>query len=149
MSRSLKTSPTVQPVSVAEPESTTAIPANEVVSPVRLEEVWSEYVDLLKEDERNAECTVLNQPYELKDQTIVALKLSNSIQLDILERFRQEFVQYLRTSLKNSEISLQTEIVQEETKQKLYTSQDKFNYLVSKNPKLLELKRRLNLDYDY
>lgn len=134
---------------MAEPESTTAIPANEVVSPVRLEEVWSEYVDLLKEDERNAECTVLNQPYELKDQTIVALKLSNSIQLDILERFRQEFVQYLRTSLKNSEISLQTEIVQEETKQKLYTSQDKFNYLVSKNPKLLELKRRLNLDYDY
>jgi len=77
------------------------------------------------------------------------LKLSSSIQQDILERFRLEFVQYLRTELRNSDISLQTEIVQEEQKQKLYTSQDKFNYLASINPKLLELKRRLNLDYDY
>jgi len=29
-----------------------------------------------------------------------------------------------------------------------YTSQEKFNYMAGKNPQLLELKKRFNLDFD-
>lgn len=114
-----------------------------------LEAVWNDYLKKLKAEEKSPEQSVLNQPYELKEDFQIELKLANTIQEDILDRFRTEFVQYLRNSLKNSSIKLSTSIVQEETKQRLYTSQDKFNYMVKVNPKLLDLKQRLGLDYDY
>lgn len=115
----------------------------------QLNDVWADYSTNLKNEERTAEYTILNQPFEIKEKDTILLRLANSIQVDLLERFKMDFVQYLRQSLKNSRIKLQIELTQEEQKQRLYTSQDKFNYMAEKNPKLAELKRRLNLDYDY
>jgi DNA polymerase-3 subunit gamma/tau len=40
-------------------------------------------------------------------------------------------------------------MVQEQQAKRLYTSQDKLNYLTEKNPKVLELQRRLGLDIDF
>ena len=66
-----------------------------------------------------------------------------------MERFRMDLVSYLRRELNNDEIKLKTTIVEEEISRKLYTSQDKLNYLIEKNPKILELQKRLGLDTDY
>ena len=80
---------------------------------------------------------------------LIELKLQNRIQEDIMERFRMELVGYLRKKLNNDDIKLSTTIVEEEVSKKLYTSQDKLNYLIEKNPKILELQKRLGLDTDY
>lgn len=121
----------------------------EVFTEEQLSVVWSNYVEKLRNEKKAAELSVVNQPYELKNNFHVVIKLSNSLQEDILARFKIELTKYLRQSLQNNEIKISTVIVQEELKQRLYTSQDKFNFLVQKNPKLLELKQRLGLEYDY
>jgi DNA polymerase III subunit gamma/tau len=115
----------------------------------QLSVVWKTYGEKLKNEEKASEMSVINQPYELKNDGRIVIKLANSIQDDILERFKTGFVRYLRQELANQKISIATEIVQEVVQQRLYTAQDKFNYMVEKNPKLLEFRRRLDLDYDY
>lgn len=122
---------------------------DEVFTEEQLSAAWKNYVEKLRNEEKAAELSVVNQPYELKNDFHIVIKLSNSLQEDILGRFKIEFTKYLRQSLQNNEVKISTVIVQEELKQRLYTSQDKFNFLVQKNPKLLELKQRLGLEYDY
>jgi DNA polymerase III subunit gamma/tau len=112
----------------------------------QLSKVWTTYADKLRQEEKAAELSVVNQAYELKEDYHIIIKLSNSLQEDIFERFRMDFVRYLRQSLNNNQIKLATEIVQEEVKQRLYTAQDKFNYMAQKNPKLIDLRLRLGLD---
>jgi DNA polymerase III subunit gamma/tau len=115
----------------------------------QLSAVWKSFIELLKNEDKASELSVVNQPYEVRDGTTIIIQLANSLQEDILERFRTRFVRYLRHELSNQKITIATELVQETVKQRLYTSQDKFNYLVRKNPKLLDLRQRLDLDYDY
>ncbi len=140
----------------AKPETDTSVvsvkePSIEVseVSQESLVKVWKEYLEQLKKEERSAELSVMNQPFEIKGDAEIILKLGSGLQVDILEKFKSHFVNFLRNSLNNPQIKIQVEIVQEETKQRLYTSQDKFNYMVERNPKLMELRNRLGLEYDY
>ncbi len=140
----------------AKPETDTSVvsvkePSIEVseVSQESLVKVWQEYLEQLKKEERSAELSVINQPFEIKGDAEIILKLGSGLQVDILEKFKSHFVNFLRNSLNNPQIKIRVEIVQEETKQRLYTSQDKFNYMVERNPKLMELRNRLGLEYDY
>lgn len=114
-----------------------------------LEKAWSAYAGKLKEEERASELIILNQKYQLQDDYTILLELNNSIQENILDRFRNDFVVTLRKTLGNRKIRLKTELVAEEVKERLYTAQDKFNYMAEKNTKILELRKRLGLDYDY
>jgi DNA polymerase III subunit gamma/tau len=50
--------------------------------------------------------------------------------------------------LNNTYITLQKEIYEEQIIRRIYTNQDKFEYLSEKNPLLLELKERLGLEID-
>lgn len=114
-----------------------------------LEKAWSDYAEKLKQEERASELIILNQKYQLQDDYTILLELNNSIQESILDRFRNDFVVTLRETLGNRKIRLKTELVAEEVKERLYTAQDKFNYMAEKNRKILELRKRLGLDYDY
>ncbi|MGK7393702.1 MAG: hypothetical protein ACNS62_03980 [Candidatus Cyclobacteriaceae bacterium M3_2C_046] len=92
---------------------------------------------------------MLHQPYSLEDGYQIVLDLGSALQQDILERFRSDLVNYLRKQLQNDQLNLISRLVQEEVKGKIYTSQDKYQYLVRKNPQLQELRKRLGLDIDF
>lgn len=98
---------------------------------------------------KSTELTILNLDYELLPDNTIEVKLNNLIQEDILERFRIELVTFLRAKLQNDKVNIKTRIVQEKQEQKIYTSQDKLNYFVEKNPKIMDLQKRLGLDIDF
>jgi len=56
---------------------------------------------------------------------------------------------FLRKELKNNEIDLKLIITElEEENNKLYTAEDKYKYLLSKNENLGKLKQEFNLDLE-
>jgi DNA polymerase III subunit gamma/tau len=55
---------------------------------------------------------------------------------------------YLRTTLRNFNIQVNTRIDEQTVVKKPYTAIEKFQHMAAKNPQLLELRKRLNLELD-
>lgn len=91
---------------------------------------------------------LMNQPYEFGQDNIL-LSLTSPLQEDLVNEFRTEIVQHLRSRLKNSNLSISTKLVKPEEKKMIYTPQEKFNYLAEKYPTLITLRDRLGLDPDF
>lgn len=120
-----------------------------VLSAEQLDKHWQDYKQQLKEADKNTEVAILNQKYSLIEDNLIELQINSLLQEDILERFRVELLTYLRKNCDNPDIKLKTRMVQEVKEKKLYTSQDKLNYLSEKNPHIQELQQRLGLDIDF
>lgn len=71
------------------------------------------------------------------------------VQETMLANIRTELTAFLRDKLKNSTVLVVGELNEAEEKKMMYTSRDKFEYLLGKNPALREMKERLGLDPDF
>ena len=85
----------------------------------------------------------------LKNETEVIIEIENSAQKESFEPVRQDFLDYLRKNLKNSLISIRMEEKISDGTKKAYTPAEKFETMMKKNPALLELKKRLDMEVDY
>ena len=97
---------------------------------------------------RDRELNVLNLEIDLQGE-VIHLQLLNPIQGDILEDFREELLDYLRSKLKNDFISLKTIMLKQGSRKMIYTSKEKLDHLIQKNPQLKNLKDSLGLDNEY
>jgi hypothetical protein len=87
-----------------------------------------------------------NQP-QLINEHIVLFKLnSNSQKKEILE-MKIELLGFLKKELKNDFIEIKIELTKKETKELLYTDQEKLNYMVKKNPELKNMVESLDLEF--
>ena len=75
--------------------------------------------------------------------------LLSPVQETMLNNVKTELTAFLREKLKNSSILVAGELKESEDKKMMYTSRDKFEYLLEKNPALKEMKERLGLDPDF
>lgn len=67
----------------------------------------------------------------------------------ILDRFRSDLITYLKSSLNNRHIKLETELKEDEQSKVPYTNKEKFDFMAEKKPILNELRNRLGLDTDF
>jgi DNA polymerase-3 subunit gamma/tau len=104
---------------------------------------------MLKNAGRDREYNTLNQQIRIDDDLTIHLMLPNSFQSLTIDSVQQELLTHLRTRFNNGQISLVTEIEKFEDKKLIYTNSEKFEYLSSKYPQLVELKKRLDLDTDF
>tara|TARA_Y100001972_G_C7608883_1_gene305184 strand:- start:467 stop:814 length:348 start_codon:yes stop_codon:yes gene_type:complete len=115
-----------------------------------LQQVWLAYK---KESEEkgvsDTEMLVLNRTVTKTGEHDVLIQLASSLEISILERQEQGIVQYFRKHLKNSLIQLQKAVSEQEKSKKLYTSKEKYDYMVEQNPALKDLKERLGLDFEF
>jgi DNA polymerase-3 subunit gamma/tau len=88
-------------------------------------------------------------PPLLLDNYIIEFYIENKIQEDLLVSEKVDLLNYLRVQLKNFSKDIQTKKVEKTQKKRLYTSSEKYEHMLQKNPNLEEFKRRLNLDLDY
>ena len=63
-----------------------------------------------------------------------------------LQAEKPELLTFLRKSLNNYGINIDFPVIAAEETKTLYTPQDKFKHMVEKHPKLLYLKKLLDLD---
>jgi DNA polymerase III subunit gamma/tau len=149
----LKTTSTIgKPLAQVSNKTIVAEPVIVQSKPIVFEELkqaWDIFVKQLEERRRFSEFVILNRDFTLEGTTI-HLEVDNEIQTELLTTvLRTEALNFLRQKLSNSSLHIEVVVMKEENVKKIYTQADKFNYLATKNPALLELKNTLGLDYDY
>ncbi|MBB6612803.1 DNA polymerase III subunit gamma/tau [Pontibacter sp. Tf4] len=102
-----------------------------------------------KKDENMMDYTLLNRQYHVSEQNEITLHLDNHVMMDQFSALRPALLAELKSQLNNRTIVLRAEVVEIQDEKRLYTSQDKFNYLAEKFPVIVDLKQRLGLDTDF
>ncbi len=107
---------------------------------------WKEYAEMLNtNNEPLLYSAMIRENPILKGNTIICSLVNNSL----ASRFETESVkllQFLREKLNNYSIKIETPIIKlEETKQ-IYTSRDRYNHLLKKNPLLKDFVTKMKLD---
>ena len=91
--------------------------------------------------------SVLSKTPKLIDAENLQIELDSTSQEAILDDHKTTLLKYLRSTLKNSSIYLKQTVKESERVELIYTPEEKFKYMAKKNPALLELKKRLDMNY--
>lgn len=73
--------------------------------------------------------------------------LNHEVDQEEFSQHSASVLQELRTLTKNTSLQLKTEIKEQTSSRKLFTSQEKYEFMVNKNPNLEQLRRDLDLDF--
>lgn len=133
---------------VAEEEDETAYGAVAPLDQARLNTVWHAILRR-KKGENMMEYTLLNRQFHIGEGNEIVLHLENHVMMDQFTSLRPEILRELKQETGNRSIKLRAEVIEVQEGNKLYTSQDKFNYLAEKYPVLVDLKQRFGLDTDF
>ncbi|MCP2043332.1 DNA polymerase III subunit gamma/tau [Pontibacter sp. HSC-36F09] len=133
---------------VAEEEDETAYGATAPLDQARLNTVWHAILRR-KKSENMMEYTLLNRQFHIGEGNEIVLHLENHVMMDQFTSLSREILRELKQETGNRSIKLRAEVMEVQEGNKLYTSQDKFNYLAEKYPVLVDLKQRFGLDTDF
>jgi len=113
----------------------------------RLLEVWSNYVQILKATDKINLFTILNNfaPVLLKPE-LIEISVESKTQEHLVQQESVELLNFLRNELSNFGVEVTYKLMERKIENRLYGNREKYDYLVNKNPKLDELRRRFNLD---
>ena len=111
---------------------------------------WNIYAATVKNQGKNSlYSTMKKRDPRVEKDFVVVLEIDNELQERDLNTEKPELMAYLREHLNNWSIRLNAVVVEDKESQKLYTPRDKYLRMVEKNPKLNDLKQKLDLDIDY
>ena len=79
----------------------------------------------------------------------ILIELTNEVQREMLTSIKQDMLDEIRTILKNKQTQLEIKVLETVDSLKAYKPMDKFKLMSEKNPMLLELKKRFDLDIEY
>jgi DNA polymerase-3 subunit gamma/tau len=111
---------------------------------------WHAFTDSIKDEKPRMANSLKHHLPLLGDALQIELELSNSAQLEeFIRDIKPDLIGYLQKVLQNNQFKL-LPIVSEEEEQKntLYTSEEKYDHMLKKNPELGKLKERFNLDFE-
>ncbi len=83
------------------------------------------------------------------NHTTVLIELNNEAQKELLIGIKQDMLDELRQLLSNRQAQLEIKVSEIQGEVKAYKPSDKFKLMAEKNPALLELKKRFDLDIEY
>lgn len=92
--------------------------------------------------------TLTSSKISLSNKTIL-IELNNEVQKEMLTGIKQDMLDELRTILSNKQTQLEIKVSEIMGEVKAYKPSDKFKLMAEKNPALLELKKRFDLDIEY
>ncbi|MEO3403798.1 DNA polymerase III subunit gamma/tau [Mucilaginibacter sp. CAU 1740] len=110
---------------------------------------WDEFaVKAKNEGKKNlATIFVANKPKMLKPY-IFEILVGTMVQEASFRDERPNMLNYLRSELKNYSIEVHARVDEHQVVRKPYTAPEKFQHMLTRNPQLMELKTRFNLDFD-
>jgi len=107
---------------------------------------WNDYADMLnKQGEQLLYLAMKREKPVLQDNTIICSLLNNSL----VARFEAENVkllQFIREKLNNFSINIDTPVTKLEEVKQVYTSRDRYDFMLEKNPLLKDFVVKLKLD---
>ena len=112
----------------------------------QLLELWNLYAHKAKDEGKINVFTLLTSNDPILENEEITILIENKIQESILQDEQVYFLNFLRAQLKNFNLNIVTRKVERQLKNRLYTSIEKYQYLVQKNPQLEEMRKQFNLD---
>ncbi len=108
---------------------------------------WNQYANKAKEDNKINVYTLLTASDPVMESTEeVIVHVEHKIQEGLLQDELIDFLNFLRPRLKNFHLNIKSKQVARAVVNRLYTNIEKYQYLIEKNPKLEEMRKRFNLD---
>jgi len=129
----------------AEEDNPTATPFSEE----ELKTHWKAFAEGLRTDFPHLATTLTSRDPSLIEGWGIAFEIDNRILEEELNQKRGDLLEFLRRTLDNYQITLQTRIHENPIEQKPYTDKEKFEKMAAKNPALNKLKEQLDLDIEY
>lgn len=110
---------------------------------------WSDFAAKVKADGKKNLVTIFtsNAPRMIKPYEFEIL-VGNKVQENIFKEERPEMHNFLRAKLNNFTIEVNARVDEQKVVRKPYTTSEKFQHMVSRNPQLMDLRNRFNLDLD-
>ncbi|WP_183556857.1 DNA polymerase III subunit gamma/tau [Mucilaginibacter sp. SP1R1] len=110
---------------------------------------WSDFAARVKSEGKKNLVTIFiaNAPRMLKPYEF-EIVVGNKVQENLFRDERPQLHNYLRSHLKNYSIEVNARVDEQEVVRKPYTAIEKFQYLAARNPQLVDLRNRFNLDFD-
>ena len=110
---------------------------------------WHAYAAKLKtEGKANLLSIFITNPPVMISPFEFEITVDNKIQESIFRAERPALLNYLRSTLKNFSIEVGVKVEESTAAKRPYTNQEKFQHMAAKNPQLVELRKRFNLDFD-
>jgi DNA polymerase-3 subunit gamma/tau len=111
---------------------------------------WKEYAALMEKKKPRIYSTLVNnKPVVRADGSVMVLLNSEAQRDNFTKNIKPELVAYIKKACTFSGVEIITEVSEStQNGKKIYTEQDKLEYLLQKNPELGKLKTRFNLDFD-
>jgi len=115
-----------------------------------VQKIWQSLAEEKNAQGKINEYTILNnRNIEIEENTI-KFNVENDVMVEQLTKFKQEIIDYLREKTFNSTLNIEYKVEKkEEASVKVYTSTEKYKYLLDKHPLLSELKQKLGLELDF
>ncbi|RZM25536.1 MAG: DNA polymerase III subunit gamma/tau [Pedobacter sp.] len=121
--------------------------AKEVFTAELFLSLWKQYAEKAKEDGKINVYTILtaSEPI-LETPELIIVHVEHKIQEQQLQEELIDLLNFLRPALRNFNITIKAKQVARTIVNRLYTNTEKYQYLIEKNPKLEEMRKRFNLD---
>jgi len=117
----------------------------------QLKMFWKRFAFQMKENSMETfyNALIKREPVFLDDEKL-AIEVDNNVQIDYINPHLNDFVSFLRKSLKNYSISVEMRLTEDSMQEVKYlTGKDKFAAMARKNTNLHKLKNLFNLDIEF
>lgn len=123
--------------------------AKDDYTPDQFFKCWSDFAAMLKSDgKKNALTIFITNPPKLIQPDHYEVIVENKVQETTFREERPNLLNFLRTSLRNFNIEVSVRIDEKAVIKRPYTASEKFQHMAAKNPALVDLKNKFNLDFD-
>jgi DNA polymerase-3 subunit gamma/tau len=111
--------------------------------------LWNTHAAKIKAEGKMSLFTIfISEAPKMLSPYIFEVVVENKVQENLFKNEKPALLNYLRSSLKNFTIDVNPRVEEQVVSKRPYTSQEKFQYMAAKNPELIELRKRFNLDFD-
>jgi DNA polymerase-3 subunit gamma/tau len=110
---------------------------------------WSDFAAQLKSDgKKNALTIFISNPPKAISPDTYEIVVENGVQENTFKTERPNLLNFLRVRLRNFNIEVSARIDEKAVVKRPYTAAEKFQYMAAKNPAMVDLKNKFNLDFD-
>ncbi|WP_367208839.1 DNA polymerase III subunit gamma/tau [Sphingobacterium sp. R2] len=107
--------------------------------------VWNSYAEQLKAENKINMYTMMTAMQPRLNGVLIEIDVENGVQMDVLQSAKVDVLNYLRVKLQNFSLDLKGVMMEHTISRKPYTSQEKYQAMVNKNPLLDTLRKEFNL----
>src|SRR5690606_2974970 len=106
---------------------------------------WNAFADRLKKENKITLFTIMHSGAPRLEGTKILVEVENAVQMEQLRLGKIDILNFLMVELKNYSLDLDGIMVEKTATRKPYTSQEKYQAMLAKNPLLEELRKTFDL----